>query len=137
MNDQRGARISPQIRRAGTSEYVRPARSAHPLVAARTGSLRIIPARTRSYRHAEFVCLFSLLATSDHSFNSTACSSAGSQRRSFSFLEMDFVSQEDENNEMNLMTEFTAYKGMNVGRGTDALDFWQQNHEVFPKLASG
>ena len=51
---------------------------------------------------------------------------------------MDFDSQEeDEVNETDLMTEFTAYKAMNVGKGTDALNFWQQNHEVFPKLASG
>ena len=34
------------------------------------------------------------------------------------------------------MTEFTAYKAMNVGRGTDALNFWKQNHKAFPKLAS-
>ena len=69
--------------------------------------------------------------------NSTAYSSAGSQSRSSSFLEMDFDSQEeDEVNEMDLMTQFTAYKAMNVGRGTDALNFWQQNHKAFPKLAS-
>ena len=33
------------------------------------------------------------------------------------------------------MREFTAYKAMNVGRETDALNFWQQNHKAFPKLA--
>ena len=25
---------------------------------------------------------------------------------------------------------------MNVGRGTDALNFWKQNHKAFPKLTS-
>ena len=49
---------------------------------------------------------------------------------------MDFDSQEeDEVNEMDLMTEFTAYKAMNVGRETDALNFWQVNHKALPKLA--
>ena len=33
------------------------------------------------------------------------------------------------------MTEFTTYKAMSVGRGTGALNFWQQNHKAFPKLA--